>query len=66
MAGDELALHFVLRAQRLLNVNCRELARIAGVKPHAVRNWRTGAYKPNGDATLRIVNALLERNLGQG
>jgi len=64
--SHDLSTLFVLRAQRLLNLNCREFARVAGVKPHAVRNWRCGTHKPNGDATLRIVNALLERNLGQG
>lgn len=55
---------FMLRAQRLLGMNCRQFAVIAGVKPHAVRQWRRGEYVPNGDAVLRVVNVLMERQLG--
>lgn len=56
---------FMLRAQRLLGVNCRQFAKIAGVKHHTVRQWRRGEYGPGGQAVLNVVNALMERNLGQ-
>ena len=63
MQGDDLSWRFVLRSQRLLNVNAREFARIAGASHQCVRNWRSGLYTPRSDAVLRVVKELKRQGL---
>ena len=63
MRGDDLSWRFVLRSQRLLHLNARDFARLAGVSHQAVRCWRSGLYMPRSDAVLRVVKELKRQGL---
>ena len=61
--SHDLSTLFVLRSQRLLHLNARDFARLAGVSHQAVRCWRSGLYTPRSEAVLRVVKELKRQGL---
>jgi len=54
---------FVIRFQKLTGLRNYQIAMLCGCTQSAVEKWRQGISTPNGRHVLRMVNALLERNL---